>query len=200
MTEAHVGRLLAASLHQAILDELPQRLEFYENWLHSEGLRDGSIGLAPMTAVVGFLRTEGPAYERVVARAGELASDWSVASISPIRLKMIRWLPRALRARAALRIADGIARLVSPDCRLSRRVGGRSARVQVLSSIFCATRAAQPLALCGFYVALVSRTCQHMNVPATARSESCRAIDGSACVISVDLTRRVTAPPPAIAA
>src|SRR5439155_25272548 len=51
MTDARIRRVLAASLHQAIGDVLPQRLDFYEVWLKSEGLRDGSIGLAPMTAV-----------------------------------------------------------------------------------------------------------------------------------------------------
>jgi hypothetical protein len=200
MTEAHIGRLLAASLHQAIGDLLPQRLEFYENWLHSEGLRDGTIGLAPITAVVGFLRTEGGAYGDVVARAGELSSDWTIASLPPFRLRMLRWLPRRLRVRAALRVADEIARSVSRDTRLSRRVRGGSARVQVSSSLFCSARAAQPLPLCGFYLALVVRTCHHLGVTASARSESCRAIDGSPCVIVVDLSRTESVPPPALAA
>ena len=37
MTEAQLGRLLAACLHQAIADVLPQRLEFYEEWLDPRG-------------------------------------------------------------------------------------------------------------------------------------------------------------------
>src|SRR5580692_1067588 len=64
MIDARVGRLLAASLHQAIADELPQRLEFYEGWLRGQAMRDGTIGLAPITGVLGFLRTEGDAYHR----------------------------------------------------------------------------------------------------------------------------------------
>ncbi|MEO8070473.1 MAG: hypothetical protein ABI652_03655, partial [Acidobacteriota bacterium] len=99
MTDTRTGRLLAACLHQAIVDVLPQRLDFYENWLHSEGLRDGSIGLAPITAVVGFLRTEGAAYDAVVARAGQLAADWTVASLASVPRRVIIWLPRRLRAR-----------------------------------------------------------------------------------------------------
>ena len=85
MTEARVGRLLAACLHQAILDDLPQRIEFYEHWLHSEGLRDGNIGLSPMIAVLGFLRTEGDAYDLVASRAGQLAAEWTVTSLSGFR-------------------------------------------------------------------------------------------------------------------
>ena len=44
MSEAGVGRVLVASLHQAIADLLPTRLSFYENWLNAEGLREGTIG------------------------------------------------------------------------------------------------------------------------------------------------------------
>ena len=59
MRDAVVGRVLVASLHQGISDILPARLAFYENWLHAEGLRDGTIGLAPLYAVLSFLRQEG---------------------------------------------------------------------------------------------------------------------------------------------
>ena len=34
MTDAGVGRLLVASLHQGIQDVLPTRLDFYESWLN----------------------------------------------------------------------------------------------------------------------------------------------------------------------
>jgi len=60
MREAGIGRVLVASLHQAISDILPTRLGFYENWLSVEGLREGTIGLAPLYAVLSFLRQEGP--------------------------------------------------------------------------------------------------------------------------------------------
>ena len=69
MTEGGVGRLLVASLHQAIADLLPTRLEFYEGWLNPAGLRDGRIGLASVAAVLSFLRLEGEAYRLVAARA-----------------------------------------------------------------------------------------------------------------------------------
>ena len=55
--------MLVASLHQAIADILPTRLAFYENWLNADGLREGTIGLAPLYAVLSFLRQEGDAYE-----------------------------------------------------------------------------------------------------------------------------------------
>jgi len=43
MRESGVGRVLVASLHQAIGDILPMRLGFYEGWLNAEGLRDGTF-------------------------------------------------------------------------------------------------------------------------------------------------------------
>ena len=75
MRDTRIGRVLAASLHQAIVDILPARLEFYENWLSSAGFRKGTIGLAPIQAVLSFLRREGDAYALVVARAGEYAAE-----------------------------------------------------------------------------------------------------------------------------
>ena len=68
MRESGVGRVLVASLHQAIGDILPTRLAFYENWLNAEGLRDGTIGLAPLYAVLSFLRQEGDAYALVTTQ------------------------------------------------------------------------------------------------------------------------------------
>ncbi len=55
--------MLIASLHQGISDLIPTRLEFYENWLHAIGMRDGKIGLAPLAAVLSFLRQEGESYD-----------------------------------------------------------------------------------------------------------------------------------------
>src|SRR5262245_49458276 len=82
MSEARIGRVLVASLHQAIADLLPTRLEFYENWLNVAGLREGTIGLAPLTAVLSFLRTEGEAYNLITARAGEYAAAWTFDNVS----------------------------------------------------------------------------------------------------------------------
>ena len=83
MGEAGIGRVLVASLHQSIADLLPTRLTFYENWLNAEGLREGTIGLAPLYAVLSFLRQEGDAYDMITTRAGEYAAEWTVQSMPP---------------------------------------------------------------------------------------------------------------------
>src|SRR6187549_3075442 len=105
MTDAAVGRLLVASLHQGIADLLPMRLEFYEAWLHPSGLREGRIGLAPMAAVLSFLRLEGAPYHLIAARAGEYTAEWSFGEMSPLRKRFINATPPALRKRLVIGVA-----------------------------------------------------------------------------------------------
>ena len=54
------------------------------------GLRDGTIGLAPLTAVLSFLRREGDAYALVTTRAGEYAAEWTVDGLPAYRRAFIR--------------------------------------------------------------------------------------------------------------
>src|SRR3977135_1616233 len=105
MREAGIGRVLVASLHQGIADILPMRLVFYENWLNAEGLREGTIGLAPLYAVLSFLRQEGDAYRLIPPRAGEYAGEWTVQSMPPLQRTMIKASPVWLRSRMLLRLA-----------------------------------------------------------------------------------------------
>src|SRR5690349_1567439 len=99
MREAGIGRVLVASLHQGIADILPTRLTFYENWLNAEGLREGTIGLAPLYAVLSFLRHEGEAYNIITTRAGEYAAEWTVQSLPPVQRTLLRASPAWLRTR-----------------------------------------------------------------------------------------------------
>ena len=96
MTDAGVGRLLVASLHQGIADLLPSRLEFYESWLNPTGLRDGRIGLAPLAAVLSFLRQEGEPYHLVAARVPN--DEEAESTLTPSQLLDSRF---RLRVRSA---------------------------------------------------------------------------------------------------
>lgn len=197
--EARIGRLLTACLHQAIVDEIPQRLDFYEVWLGADALRDRGAGMAPMSAVLGFLRTER-AYRQVVTRAGRLAAEWTVSSMSPLERRLIGMLPRRWRARAALRV---VARIVRDVCSLSRasaRVRKTSARLAVTGSLFCTVREPQPLPLCEFYVAAATEILAVFHLPARARVDTCLAVDGALCVIALDLAGSDVAADPAAAA
>jgi hypothetical protein len=186
MSEARIGRVLVASLHQGIADLLPTRLEFYENWLNVSGLREGTIGLAPLLAVLSFLRTEGDAYALVTTRAGEYAADWTVNSLMPVERRMIRALPAALRTRAALRIARRLIRDTYPGSRAIVRLKRGTASVDLRGSLFCEVREASGYPLCGFYVAAIARTFQLFALAADARVSECRAGGASkGCLLSV---------------
>src|SRR5712692_10034812 len=110
MNEAGIGRLLVASLHQGIADLLPTRLEFYEAWLNPSGLRDGRIGLAPLAAVLSFLRQEGDVYHMIAARAGEYTAEWTVAELPSMQRALIRRAPRPVRLWLITRVAKQMIR------------------------------------------------------------------------------------------
>lgn len=176
MSEPRIGRVLVASLHQAIADVRPERLEFYENWLSSSGLREGTIGLAPLSAVLSFLRGEGAAlYDQVTRRAGEYAAEWTVREAPAMRRRLIRVLPAPLRARAAMRTARALVRATYPGSRAIVRQRRASASIDLRGSLFCEVREASALPLCGYYAAAIARVLQLYAVEADAQVVECRA-------------------------
>lgn len=186
MSEPRIGRVLVASLHQAIADLLPTRLEFYENWLNTSGLRDGTIGLAPLSAVLSFLRSEGEAYALITSRAGEYAAEWTVNSLPGLERRVIRALPGPFRLRAALRIARRLVRSTYPGSRAIVRMKRGAVSVDLRGSLFCEVRETSVAPLCGFYAAALARVLQLSGVAANARVAECRAA-GSAkgCMMAV---------------
>ena len=182
--------MLVASLHQAIADVLPLRLEFYENWLNVSGLREGTIGLAPLFAVLSFLRTEGPAYELITARAGEYAADWTVNNLAPFERRFIQALPTPLRARGALRTARALVRDTYPGSRAIVRLRRGTASIDLRGSLFCEVREASMLPLCGFYASAIARVLRLFALRADARVNECRAAGGrKGCLLSVVVSR-----------
>jgi hypothetical protein len=175
MSEPRIGRVLVASLHQAIADELPMRLEFYENWLNAAGLREGTIGLAPLSAVLSFLRNEGDAYNLITARAGRYAADWTLATMSGVERRFVSALPTPLRVRVALRKAGGLVRATYPGSRAIVRIRRGAASIDLRGSLFCEVREATMLPLCGFYAAAIARVLQQFKLPAEAQVDACRA-------------------------
>lgn len=179
-----------ASLHQAIADLLPTRLEFYENWLNVAGLREGTIGLAPLSAVLSFLRSEGEAYHLITERAGEYAAAWTFDNVSGLERRIIRALPVTFRARAAMRTARALIRATYPGSRGITRVRRDGAAVDLRGSLFCEVREASPVPLCGFYAAAISRLLQLFDVPAVAQVTECRSsVPGrKGCLLSVTVS------------
>jgi hypothetical protein len=190
MTEAGIGRILVASLHQGIADLLPVRLEFYENWLNPEGLRQGTIGLAPVLAVLSFLRQEGEPYRQITRRAGECAAEWTVASQWPMHRSMIRSMPLWMRSRVVLRMARRTIRGTYGGSRAVSRVKKGQGTVEVQGSLFCNIRDSSSEQLCGFYAAIVSRFFELYSVPGMVRLDHCRAIGDPSCLIDITLDSR----------
>jgi hypothetical protein len=185
--EAGIGRVLVASLHQGIADILPNRLAFYENWLNTEGLRDGTIGLAPFYAVLSFLRQEGDAYHIITSRAGEYAAEWTVESMPPLARATIRASPEWLRGRLLVRLARRLVRNSYRGSRAISKVRGGTARIDVRASIFCSVREPVSLPLCGFYAAAFTRLLTLFNLRARAEVLACRGTGEPGCVMSMAL-------------
>lgn len=192
MRDDGIGRVLVASLHQAISDLLPTRLAFYESWLNAEGMRGGTIGLAPLYAVLSFLRQEGDAYDRVMVRAGKLAAEWTVQGVSPLERAVIDRAPAWLRLRLILNIAGNLVRSTYLNSRATSSMRRGVAHIAVQASIFCSVRAPADHPLCGFYAAAFERMLALFEVNAHASVLNCRGTtcDASACVVALVIDGR----------
>jgi hypothetical protein len=185
MREAGIGRVLVASLHQGIADILPTRLDFYENWLNAEGLREGTIGLAPLHAVLSFLRQEGEAYKIITMRAGEYAAEWTFASMPPIQRALIKAAPSWVRARLVVGEARRLVRTSYQGSRAISRMRRGTARIDVRASIFCTVREPVPHPLCGYYAAAATRLLAMFNLRAESEVIACRGTGEPTCVVKV---------------
>ena len=188
MRDAGIGRVLVASLHQAIGEVLPMRLTFYESWLHAEGLREGTIGLAPFYAVCSFLRQEGEVYNAITRRAGEYAAEWTVESMSPYWRGMIKGSPGWLRKRLLLRVAKNLVRSSYRRSRPSARVKRGLARIDVRESIFCTVREPVSHPLCGFYAAAFNRLLALFDLSDHAEVIACRGTGKPSCVLTISMS------------
>jgi bacteriochlorophyll 4-vinyl reductase len=185
MREAGIGRVLVASLHQGIADILPMRLGFYENWLNAEGLREGTIGLAPLFAVLSFLRQEGDAYKIITARAGEYAAEWTVQSMPALQRGMIKAAPVWLRTRMLLRLARHLVRNTYQGSRAIPKLRRGTANIDLRASVFCSVREPVRYPLCGFYAAAFTRLLSLFDVSAHTEVVACRGQGEPTCLVQV---------------
>ncbi len=186
MIEPGIGRLLVGSLHGAISDVLPQRLEFYEEWFRPAELRDGHIGRAPLGAVLSFLRREGEAYELVMRQAGTVTATWWAADLSPIARGLMVRLPVWLRGRLAIREARRLILHTFRDAQVTGQWQAGGGRLSIGHSLFCDVRDRGTYPLCGFYAAAVETLFAVLRVPVTVTLTSCRAVDGASCSLTLD--------------
>jgi hypothetical protein len=185
MIEAGIGRLLVASLHQGIADLLPTRLEFYEAWLNPAGLRDGKIGLAPLAAVLSFLRMEGEPYRLIAARAGEYTAEWYVDDMPAYRRALIRAVPPGVRVHLVMREARAMIRRTYRGSRaIVRWRKGRGA-VDIRGSIFCEVRDRVEQPLCEYYASGIRRLMYLFNLDVEVGTDQCRATGAGQCLMTV---------------
>ena len=175
-----------ASLHQGIAEVLPTRLDFYESWLNPAGLRDGRIGLAPMAAVLSFLRQEGAPYSAIARRAGEYTAEWLVLTLPSFERRFITSLPPRLRLWYVMRVAR---RLVHQTYGGSRavvrwRTGGVGA-VDLRGSLFCQVREPSEQPLCQYYSAAIERLTALFGLDVRVETDGCRATGAPRCLIAV---------------
>lgn len=194
MSAAGIGRLLIASLHQAISEQIPARLSFYEPWLTTDGFRTSRVSLAGIRAAFSFLRQDDGAYDPVMRRAGELAASWVWQDLSVVRRAWLRGLPCWWRRRVATSLAR---RLVADAWRESRtqvRWRKGEGRLSIEDSLFCEVRTSVPHPLCAYYAAGLSEFLRQLGVDATAGVERCRAQGTDRCEIVVPATTRDAGP------
>jgi hypothetical protein len=193
MNDSGVGRLLVASLHQGISDVLPTRLEFYEAWLNPSGLRDGRIGLAPLAAVLSFLRQEGEVYRLVTERAGEYSAEWMVTELPAFERSLVLAMPDAVRVRLVARLARRMVRQTYGGSRAVVRWRKGRGSVDLRGSIFCEVRDTTEYPLCGFYEAAIRRLMSLFNILVEVGTDGCRATGAGHCLMSVQVRQNPAA-------
>lgn len=161
------------------------RLEFYEEWLSPKGLRDGRMGLAPLQAVLSFLRQEGELYEPVVERAGELAAGWWLAELPSVRRAVTTSGPFWLRGRLALGLCQDLIRQTFRDSHVTVVWAAGQGQVTLGTCVFCDVREPVAHRLCGFYVSAITAVMGAVGLSSTVEVSTCRATGGAACVLRV---------------
>jgi len=188
MNDAGVGRLLVASLHQGIADVLPTRLDFYEAWLNPAGLRDGRIGLAPMAAVLSFLRQEGEPYPEIARRAGAYTAEWLVMTLPPLERRFITSLPPRLRLWYVMRLARRLVRQTYGGSRAVVRWRARGVgAVDLRGSLFCQVREPSEQPRCQYYSAAIERLTVLFGLDVRVETDGCRATGAPRCLIALAL-------------
>lgn len=188
MVDAGIGRLLIASLHQGIAEVAPTRLPFYENWLTPPGLHAAKFGLAPLHAVLSFLRREGQSpYEQIMTRAGTYTADWAYTDLSSFHRTLVRSLPLTLRTRAALYLSRRLVKNTFRGSRASTRLRKGVGTIDIRASIFCAVRETAHWPMCVFYSAAVERFLHRFDLDASVETRQCKASGAPGCSMTVTI-------------
>ncbi|MEZ5290520.1 MAG: hypothetical protein R2745_05520 [Vicinamibacterales bacterium] len=195
MTGDGIGRLLVVSLHQSIGEVLPARLEYYEHWLTPMGLKDGRSGLAPLGAVLSFLRREGEtSYTAVMRTAGELSAEWHHAH-ERTGGRLLGWLPRRLRARVVLRRSRGLLRAAFQPLDVKVRSHRGDGVVTLTHSVFCTLREPWPWPTCAYFAGALGKYFALHGLDADVSLSNCQAQGAGHCTLTLTLASTTKSEP-----
>jgi predicted hydrocarbon binding protein len=180
-----VGRVLLASLHQAIAEVLPARLRFYERWLTSASSDLPDLGIAPFLAMLSYLEQEGRGYDAISARAGHYAAIRSFRTISVLKRIYLRVLPRRLRARKGIGLVTAMLPALYPEIRVELTRRGGTAFLGIDGSPFCDRRHATRRPTCGFISSHITTFLELMRLRPAVRVTRCRASGATSCLFIV---------------
>ena len=155
--------------------------------MNAEGLREGTIGLAPLHAVLSFLRQEGDVYQIITTRAGEYAAEWTVQSMPRLQRTLIRAAPAWMRARVLLGLARRLVRSCYGGSRAVARLKNGTASIDVRASIFCTVREPVGRPLCGYYAAAFTKLLALFDLRAKTDVVACRGTGEPTCRLEVAL-------------
>ena len=85
-----VERKFVASLHKALEEVAPERLEVFEKWFDPADRRP-QFHIAPVIGAVGYLRRTPALYHQVMEKAGLYASQWSFSDLPQFERKLSRF-------------------------------------------------------------------------------------------------------------
>lgn len=184
--ELKISRAVGAALHQAISEILPSRLEFYEEWLTLDRIRERPLSRAKVGAVLSFLRQEPNHYNEVVERAGHHTAEWALEVLPAWRGRLICQMPRPFRVWVGLRRGAHLIRALQSDGRLrwTRRRGCVVASIR--GSLFCQVRVPSSMPLCRFFAVVLKRCLESLEVPCRVEATRCLGIGDEVCEFIIE--------------
>ncbi|MBM62583.1 MAG: hypothetical protein CL484_06500 [Acidobacteria bacterium] len=186
MGELKIGRAVAAALHQAISELLPTRIQFYEEWLTLDRIREGTVSRAKVGAVLSFLRQESSGYDQVVERAGRYTGVWTFDTKPRFCEGFLQRMPQPIRVWIALRRGASLIKGLHDGGRLRWATRRGVVVAEIQRSLFCEVRVKARAPLCRFYAALLEYCLESVKLSCSIELIRCRGVGDKVCELRID--------------
>ncbi len=180
MENGLVERKFVASLHKALEELAPERLEIFEKWFDPADRRP-QFHIASIIGAVGYLRRSPELYHKVMEKAGHYASQWSCLDLPENKRKILFRLPFGRDRRVKHLLQKGL-RSIHRDGQLETARDGDKLVVTLSNSLFCRTELIGNEPTCEYYSAFFAGllACIHENCSSMTES-ACRGQGDSSC-------------------